>query len=123
MEKTEKETATKEVQVYSTRDLYLATTLITNGFEMCGVDYQIEGNASKVVGYFNFKRTDELLEAENPFDPSDIVFGCPACKSVDCFDFCCDEPGCWEPIICGINTDDGYRQTCSKHLPLTKENG
>jgi len=66
---------------------------------------------------------DELLEAENPFDPSDIVFGCPACKSVDCFDFCCDEPGCWEPIICGINTDDGYRQTCSKHLPLTKENG
>jgi hypothetical protein len=28
----------------------------------------------------------------------------------------CDEPGCYDYISCGWPSDDGYRQTCSKHM-------
>jgi hypothetical protein len=32
----------------------------------------------------------------------------------------CDEPGCLEFVSCGTPTEDGYRSTCHKHIPVTK---
>ena len=50
----------EEKKMYSTRDIYLSTTLVTLGYEIEKVDYQIEGDRRKPVGYFNFTQTDEL---------------------------------------------------------------
>lgn len=52
---------------FSTKDLYLAATLITLGFQKVGVDYQIEGMRRMPVGYFLFEKTPELHEAEKKF--------------------------------------------------------
>ena len=48
---------------FTTRDIYLAATLITLKFFMEGIDYQIEGDRSIPVGYFRFKNTPELEDA------------------------------------------------------------
>jgi hypothetical protein len=49
-----------ETKEFSTRDLYLAATLITLKFPIIGIDYQIEGTKSNPVGYFKFEDTDTL---------------------------------------------------------------
>ena len=58
---------------YSTRDIYLATTLTTLKFKMVGIDYQIEGERGMPVGYFMFERTPELIEAEQKFWRGEIA--------------------------------------------------
>lgn len=57
----------KQVEIYSTRDLYLASTLMTCGFELLNIDYQIEGSKRHPVGYFAFKKTEELDKATNDY--------------------------------------------------------
>ena len=59
----------------------------------------------------------DLLHAPNPFKPSEVITGCPLCKSADGFDAICDVPGCESMVSCGTPTPDGYRHTCSKHNP------
>lgn len=54
-------------KVFSTRDLCLASTLVTLKFYMTGVDYQIEGMKSQPVGYFKFENSEELQEARKKF--------------------------------------------------------
>ena len=66
-------------------------------------------------------RDTERLSAPNPFDADDTIYGCPACMSVDCFFYICDEYGCWNRQSCGMPTDDGYRNTCRKHMPREPE--
>ncbi len=51
--------------VFSTRDLYLASTLLSLGFKLTGLDYQIEG--SRPVGYFNFEDTESIRNAEKDY--------------------------------------------------------
>jgi hypothetical protein len=48
---------------FSTRDLHLASTLITLGFFMEGIDYQFEGSRPRPVGYFNFYAVPEINDA------------------------------------------------------------
>jgi hypothetical protein len=62
----------------------------------------------------------ELLTASNPFDDS-TIWGCPRCKSVDCFVRACDALECWAQSECGTPTPDGYRFTCSAHKPEDAE--
>ena len=64
---------------------------------------------------------DALRTAPNPFDPRDTLTGCPACGAVNATVRACDEPGCWQPADCGFPTPDGYRSTCSKHVPIWRE--
>ncbi len=67
---------------------------------------------------------NQLLTGNNPFAPDEIVFGCPECKSVDCHRPACDTENCWSCVTCGIMTPDGYRSTCSRHMPeFAKEKG
>ena len=49
-------------QTFSTRDLYLASTLVTLRFPLLSIDMQIEGIKPKGIGYFNFEMTAELRE-------------------------------------------------------------
>lgn len=52
-----------EKQLFSTRDIYLASTLITLKFYMISIDYQIEGDRNRPVGYFSFEDTAALKDA------------------------------------------------------------
>lgn len=51
-------------KIFSTRDLYLAATLVTLKFYLTGVDYQIEGDKNQPIGYFKFENTDEIQEVK-----------------------------------------------------------
>jgi hypothetical protein len=65
----------------------------------------------------------EVLQTPNPFDPSDMLDGCPACKSINTIRYACDEPDCWREATCGSPTETGYRQTCGQHMPRRNEFG
>ncbi len=52
-------------EIFSTKDLTLAATLISLKFRMERIDYQIEGD--RKVGYFKFPNTDALRDAEQQF--------------------------------------------------------
>lgn len=56
-----------EVNVFSTRDLTLAATLVTHRFLMIGIDLQIEGTQKRPVGYFRFERTKELDDVHRQY--------------------------------------------------------
>jgi hypothetical protein len=57
----------QEPEVFSTRDIYLAATLITLKFQMISVDYQFEGAREMPVGYFQFEKSEELMSAEQGY--------------------------------------------------------
>jgi len=59
----------------------------------------------------------DMLVADNPFEPTERIYGCPNCKEIGSLVVACDEPGCWNPVSCGTPTKDGYRSTCTKHAP------
>jgi len=66
--------------IYSTRDLYLAATLVTLKFFLIRTDMQIEGQANRPIGYFVFEDTAELREARQKYlqgmiliEPQDYV--------------------------------------------------
>ena len=54
-----------ENEIFSTRDIYLAATLVTLKFRMRGIDYQIEGDKNQPIGYFKFEDTEALREAKD----------------------------------------------------------
>jgi hypothetical protein len=58
---------------FSTRDLYLASTLVTLHFPLLGIDHQIEGIKPRPIGYFNFENTPELREARNQYNQGMIL--------------------------------------------------
>jgi len=49
--------------VFSTRDLYLAATLVCLKFYLTGIDYVIEGSKNLPVGYFKFEDSKEIQDA------------------------------------------------------------
>ena len=53
-----------EKKLFSTRDINLATVLLTLKFTMDSVDFQVEGERQMPVGYFNFDDSQELRDAE-----------------------------------------------------------
>lgn len=54
-------------EIFSTRDLTLAATLITLKFMMIGIDYQIEGEKNRPIGFFKFESSPRLLDAKAKF--------------------------------------------------------
>jgi hypothetical protein len=59
-----------EDEIFSTRDLYLAATLITLKFPLLGIDYQIEGTKQAPIGYFKFEDDKMLREARQKYTQS-----------------------------------------------------
>ena len=65
---------------------------------------------------------DQLLKAPNPFDPANMIYGCPNCKEVNDMMAICDEPGCEQKVSCGFPADDdGYRNTCFDHSQFKQD--
>ena len=62
----EKENISNE-KLFTTRDLYLASTLVTLKFFMVKIEYMIEGTKNQAVGWFNFEATPELLDAKQKY--------------------------------------------------------
>lgn len=54
-------------EIFSTRDLYLAATLVCLKFYLTGIDYQVEGDKSQPIGYFKFEDTPEIQEAKSKY--------------------------------------------------------
>ena len=52
---------------FSTRDLYLASTLMTLRFFCAKIDFSIEGDKNQPVGYFCFIETPALLDAKQKY--------------------------------------------------------
>lgn len=61
-----------ENELFTTRDLTLASVLMTLQFYLDGIDYQIEGEGKRPVGYFNFEKSDDLLNAEKRYWAGEI---------------------------------------------------
>jgi len=56
-----------ENEIFSTRDLWLASALVALDFFVVNINFQIEGAKRRPVGYFEFEKTPELEEAEKKF--------------------------------------------------------
>lgn len=57
----------RDDEIFSTRDLTLAATLITLKFPLQDIDYQIIGTKNNPVGFFNFKNSQDLQDAQRKF--------------------------------------------------------
>jgi len=55
-------------EIFSTRDLYLAATLVTLKYYLTGIDYQIEGDKPQPIGYFKFEDTPEIQETKSRYN-------------------------------------------------------
>jgi len=78
----------EEKDYYSTRDINLAAVLMTNDCFMANIDFQIEGNEGKKVGYFMFEKTPELEEVERNYwhrkilvEPREFILNLRSLKS------------------------------------------
>lgn len=58
---------------FSTRDIYLASTLVTMRFPLLGIDYQIEGTKTRLIGYFRFENTEELRQAKSDYNQGALL--------------------------------------------------
>ena len=74
--------------IYSTRDLYLAATLVTLKFYLIRTDMQVEGQANRPIGYFVFEDSAELRDARQKYmqgmllvEPQDYVARMHALKA------------------------------------------
>ena len=56
-----------EKNEFATRDLDLASALVTLDFEIVNMDIQHEGERNRPIGYFSFSKTEELEKAEEDF--------------------------------------------------------
>ncbi len=53
--------------IYSTRDLTLAATLVSLKFYLTGFDIQYEGERNRPIAYFKFELSGNLEEARKKF--------------------------------------------------------
>jgi len=54
-------------EIFSTRDLYLAATLVTLKFFMIEIDYEIDSSKNRPVGYFKFQNSPALQDAKQKY--------------------------------------------------------
>ena len=52
---------------YSTRDLTEAATLVTYGHPIINIDYQLEGEQNRPIGYFHFDACKEVEATKDLF--------------------------------------------------------
>ena len=53
-----------EEKYFSTRDIYLASTLICLKFYLLMTDFVAEGDKNRMIGYFKFNNSPEIQEAK-----------------------------------------------------------
>ena len=52
---------------FSTRDIYLAATLICLKFYLLGTDFVAEGDKNRMIGYFKFEKGSAIEEAKQKY--------------------------------------------------------
>jgi hypothetical protein len=57
----------KDQDIWPTRDISLAGTLLTLKFQLVDITFQIEGGRGQTTGYFNFKDSETLQNAVRSF--------------------------------------------------------
>lgn len=62
-----------ESKLFSTRDIYLASTLVSLRFPLLGIDFQIEGVKPRPIGYFKFDDTPELRRTRLEYNQSALL--------------------------------------------------
>lgn len=67
------ESPQKNSDSFATKDITLASTLVTLKFYMNGVDYQIEGEKISPICFFKFQNSKELQEAIKKYGQSLIA--------------------------------------------------
>ena len=60
-------------RIWSTRDLSLASALVTLRFRMTGIDLQYTGDQNRPIGFFKFLDTAELQETKDQFNQGLIL--------------------------------------------------
>lgn len=60
-------------KMFSTRDLTLAASLMSVGFKLAGINYQIEGMHPKQIGYFYFLETEMLSEGVGKYLKEELL--------------------------------------------------
>jgi hypothetical protein len=63
----------KKEDLFSSRDLYLASALVSLKFKLLKIDFQIEGSANRPVGYFYFANTPALEDAVKRYWNSELA--------------------------------------------------
>lgn len=56
-----------QTHIFSSRDIYLSSTLMALGFPLLGLSLQQEGLKPKLIGFFEFENTSELREAKQKY--------------------------------------------------------
>jgi hypothetical protein len=57
----------EENNYFTTRDIHLATALMTLKYPLECVDYSYEGEKDKPVAFFNFKYSDDIRKTEREY--------------------------------------------------------
>lgn len=66
---------------------------------------------------------DHILYADNPFDSSKVICGCPACYEVESLDKACEVEDCDQLSSSGWPDEKGeYHYTCHRHGEHMREN-
>jgi hypothetical protein len=70
-------------------------------------------------GWIGTSESADQVEDPKPIEGTEPDFWlvCPECRTPENFQSLCDEPGCKKAVSCGKPTPNGYRQTCSQHMP------
>jgi len=63
----------EEENIFVTRDIYLASVLVTLNFFMLGFDLQIEGTANRPIGYFKFENSKDLQKTRQLYTQGMLV--------------------------------------------------
>lgn len=88
---------------------HLIYTLMGFGPEAYAPIYLAGGmNVTNELDYSRSESLAQVLQEEGIDNPK-----------VKAFANLCDEPGCYDAVSCGTPTSNGYRNTCSKHKPVT----
>lgn len=61
-------------EIYSTKDIYLATSFECLGYMVESIDIQFEGIKKQPVGYFNFEKTENLNDSEKEYYGGKLSF-------------------------------------------------
>lgn len=63
----------EDKKLFTTRDLYLASTLVTLKFEIVELSIEIEGVKPKAIGYFSFNESPELKQTRSDYNQGKVL--------------------------------------------------
>jgi len=73
-----------------------------------------------ICNFCNWRGTlESIMVSEHPFIKNEEFIACPECTTIDNFSRACSEKDCWQTVVAGFATKEGYKFFCHKHTPRT----